>query len=42
LALDVCGDFIPEEDGGAVNSLPEPAAPAKHAELPDNVVQLFG
>jgi hypothetical protein len=26
LTLDVYGDFIPEEDGGAVNNLPEPPA----------------
>ena len=42
LTLDVYGDYIPEEDGGVVNALPEPPAPAKQAELPDNVVQLFG
>jgi len=29
LTLDVYGDYIPEEDGGAVNNLPEPPAPAK-------------
>lgn len=42
LTLDVYGDYIPEEDGGALNSLPEPPAPAKHADLPSNVVKLFG
>jgi integrase len=42
LTLDVYGDYIPEEDGGVVNNLPEPPAPAKQAELPDNVEQLFG
>ena len=42
LTLDVYGDYIPEEDGGALNTLPEPAAPAKQADLPSNVVQLFG
>lgn len=42
LTLDVYGDYIPEEDGGAVNNLPEPTAPAKPADLPSNVVSLFG
>jgi integrase len=42
LTLDVYGDYIPEEDGGAVNNLPEPSAPVKQADLPSNVVQLFG
>jgi integrase len=42
LTLDVYGDYIPEEDGGALNNLPEPPAPAKQADLPSNVVQLFG
>lgn len=42
LTLDVYGDYIPEGDGGAVNPLPEPTAPANPAALPDNVVQLFG
>ncbi len=41
LTLDVYGDYIPEEDGGALNNLPEPSAPAKQAHLPSNVVQLF-
>jgi integrase len=36
--LDVYGDYIPEEDGGAANPLPEPTATAKPGELPDNVV----
>lgn len=43
LTLDVYGDYIPEEDGGAANNLPEPPAlltPA--ATLPSNVVRLFG
>jgi hypothetical protein len=26
LTLDVYGDYIPEDDGGAVNPLPEPTA----------------
>jgi integrase len=42
LTLDVYGDYIPEEDGGAVNNLPEPPAPAKPAETASNVVSLFG
>ncbi|AOS91784.1 MULTISPECIES: tyrosine-type recombinase/integrase [Mycobacterium] len=42
LTLDVYGDWIPEEDGGAGNPLPEPAtAKAKVAETPSNVVSLF-
>ena len=31
LPLDVYGDYIPEEDGGAVSNLPEPTAPAKQS-----------
>lgn len=31
LTLDVYGDYIPETDGGAINPLPEPVAPAKPA-----------
>jgi integrase len=42
LTLDGYGDYIPEDEGGAVNPLPAPAAPAKQAEPPDNVVPLFG
>ena len=42
LTLDVYGDYIPEEDGGALNTLPEPPAPAKPAEAASNVVSLFG
>lgn len=42
LTLDVYGDFIPEDDGGAVNPLPEPTALAKQRDLPDNVITLFG
>lgn len=43
LTLDVYGDYIPEEDGGAANNLPEPPALATTlAELPSNVVNLFG
>jgi integrase len=39
LTLDVYGDYIPEE-GGVVNNLPEPTAPAKPTETPNNVVPL--
>jgi hypothetical protein len=42
LTLDVYGDYIPEQDGGAANILPEPPTGTKSAELPDNVVNLFG
>jgi integrase len=42
LTLDVYGDYIPEEDGGAVNNLPEPPAPAKAVNAASNVVNLFG
>ncbi|WP_308214669.1 hypothetical protein [Mycolicibacterium bacteremicum] len=41
LTLDTYGDYIPEEDGGALNTLPEPTVPAKPTdELPNNVVNL--
>lgn len=39
LTLDVYGDYIPEEDGGVTNPLPEPVAPAQTEALPNNVVQ---
>lgn len=42
LTLDTYGDYIPEQDGGALNTLPEPAAPERPAALPNNVVPLFG
>jgi integrase len=42
LTLDVYGDYIPETDGGAVNPLPEPTAPAKSPAKASNVVNLFG
>jgi integrase len=42
LTLDVYGDYIPEEDAGALNNRPEPTAPAKHAHLPSNAISLFG
>lgn len=45
LTLDTCGDWIPDEDGGAVNNLPEPPATTAR-QGPDteasNVVQLSG
>ena len=41
LTLDVYGDYVPEEDGGAANNLPEPPALATQFDLPSNVVQLF-
>lgn len=43
LTLDTYGDWIPEEDGGAANTLPEPPkASQREVDLPENVVQLFG
>jgi integrase len=43
LTLDVYGDYIPEQDGGAANTLPEPPAPVKAARMtPNNVIDLFG
>ena len=42
LTLDVYGDYISEEDGGALNTLPEPPGPAKPAKAMGNVVNLFG
>jgi len=48
LTLDTYGDWIPEEDGGAGNQLPEPTAPAPadsalvEVATPSNVVQMFG
>ncbi|MHC3004158.1 tyrosine-type recombinase/integrase [Gordonia sp. GN26] len=43
LTLDTYGDWIPTDDGGVLNNLPEPA-PARilAAPEPSNVVQLFG
>jgi hypothetical protein len=40
LTLDVCGDYVPETDGGAVNSLPEPAVSTRKSDLAGNVVDL--
>jgi integrase len=40
LTLDVYGDYIPEEDGGALNTLPEPPAPVLPAEAAGKVVPL--
>ncbi|WP_261781659.1 site-specific integrase [Rhodococcus sp. BP-332] len=48
LTLDVYGDWIPAEDGGAGKQLPEPAAPSVATPAEEriakltNVVQLFG
>jgi len=42
LTLDVYGDYITEQDGGAANDLPEPRAPKGTAEIAGNVVKLFG
>lgn len=43
LTLDTYGDYIPEQDGGAINPLPEPtAASIRPAELPSNVLLLRG
>nr|WP_237023303.1 tyrosine-type recombinase/integrase [Mycolicibacterium tokaiense] len=44
LTLDVYGDYIPEDEGGALNTLPEPPAKTKTKPsdaLPNNVVKLF-
>ena len=38
LTLDIYGDWIPEQDGGAGNDLPEPTAPVRPAQ--GNVVPL--
>jgi integrase len=42
LTLDTYGDWIPEQDGGAANDLPEPPAPKRPADAAGNVVNLFG
>lgn len=43
LTLDTYGDWIPEEDGGALNDLPAPVRPEPQTECePSNVVQLSG
>jgi integrase len=42
LTLDVYGDGISEQDGGAANDLPEPPAPQRPAEAATNVVKHFG
>jgi integrase len=41
LTLNTYGDYIPEQDGGAANTLPEPPVPAKAVEATTNVVKLF-
>lgn len=40
LTLDTYGDYIPEQDGGALNALPEPPSPVHPAAATDNVVPL--
>jgi hypothetical protein len=42
LTLDVYGDWVPEQDGGAAKDLPEPPAPHRPAEASADVVNLFG
>jgi integrase len=42
LTLDVYGDYIPEQDGGALNTLPEPPAPTSVTDRATNVVPLRG
>jgi len=42
LTLDVYGDYIPEEDGGAANNLPEPPTSTKPGEPASIVINLFG
>jgi hypothetical protein len=42
LTLDTYGDYIPEEDGGAANTLPEPPVPVHPAVATDNVISLLG
>jgi hypothetical protein len=41
LTLDTYGDYIPEQDGGALNNLPEPPAPGQRPYV-GNVVPLLG
>ncbi|WP_375481979.1 tyrosine-type recombinase/integrase [uncultured Mycobacterium sp.] len=40
LTLDIYGDWIPEQYGGALNTLPEPTPPKRSAEAAGNVVPL--
>ncbi|WP_231706549.1 MULTISPECIES: hypothetical protein [Tsukamurella] len=44
LTPDTYGDWIPEEDGGALNTLPAPALPAATPPTEElaSVIQLFG
>jgi integrase len=42
LTLDVYGEYIPDEDGGAANNLPKPPGAAEPADTMSNVVDLFG
>jgi integrase len=38
--MDIYGNWIPEQDGGAANDLPEPTGPERPAEAAGNVVPL--
>jgi len=40
LTLDTYGDYIPEQDGGALNTLPEPPAPVRSVKIASNIVPL--
>ncbi len=40
LTLDTYGDYIPEQDGGALNTLPEPPAPMEPVEKAGNVLKI--
>ena len=40
LTLDTYGDYIPEQDGGALNTLPEPPALVRPASVSGEVVPL--
>lgn len=44
LVLDTYGDWIPDDEGGTANNLPEPPEPVQPAERmgPNNVGSLFG
>lgn len=42
LTLDTYGDYMPEQDGGAANNLPEPPAPGRVAQpTADNVMPML-
>jgi integrase len=40
LTLDTYGEWIPEQDGGVANNLPEPPTPTRRATISTNVVVL--